>query len=263
MTNNRLAHNQRKPNANDTGEKGKIRRFLDRCKGHVAAGTLSTILIGSTVVAVSACNKPTMEEIEKEKKKKLVETLRKGDVYEVKKLLNQGLEVDTKLECDQSTLLMEAVSNEDLDMVKLLVERGADINAVNDNLAGWTPLMFAVNEGNLEIVEYLIDKGADINHETEYHVDVFYIAGENKEMMMLLKYKQPAKECLLEVEESNTRGIDKMTVEAMLDKKIEEIDSPEIKGALGDAVELSETMRKAEETLGCIRRKTGKPIKEF
>lgn len=69
------------------------------------------------------------------------------------------------------------------------------------------------------------------------------------------KSKALEKECLLEIEKSNTRGIDKAVVEAMLSEKIEEIDSPDIKEALEHTVTIEENLRKLEELSECIEKK--------
>ncbi|MEW6242774.1 MAG: ankyrin repeat domain-containing protein [Bacillota bacterium] len=57
------------------------------------------------------------------------------------------------------TPLMCVVSHGHRDTVKLLLEVGADINAVD--IDGWTPLMFAVRDGTLDIVRLLIQSGAN------------------------------------------------------------------------------------------------------
>ena len=49
---------------------------------------------------------------------------------------------------------------ERLEVVKLLVELGEDVNAADSY--GITPLMVAANLGDIEVVRYLIDKGADL-----------------------------------------------------------------------------------------------------
>ncbi len=49
---------------------------------------------------------------------------------------------------------------ERLELVKLLIDLGEDVNAA-DNY-GITPLMVAANLGNLEIVKFLVSKGADL-----------------------------------------------------------------------------------------------------
>ena len=50
---------------------------------------------------------------------------------------------------------------ERLQVVKLFVERGADVNRPDDY--GITPLMAAANDGNPKLIQYLIDKGADLS----------------------------------------------------------------------------------------------------
>ncbi|KAK1991098.1 putative histone-lysine N-methyltransferase, H3 lysine-9 specific, partial [Colletotrichum falcatum] len=51
-------------------------------------------------------------------------------------------------------------SNGYLEVVKLLVDKGADVTVSNEN--GWTPLNAASSNGYLEVVKLLVDKGADI-----------------------------------------------------------------------------------------------------
>ncbi|ORX85834.1 ankyrin, partial [Anaeromyces robustus] len=51
------------------------------------------------------------------------------------------------------------------DLVKYLIEHGADIN--KENRGGETPLFLACRSGNKNLVKYLIDLGADINKENE------------------------------------------------------------------------------------------------
>jgi ankyrin repeat protein len=47
-----------------------------------------------------------------------------------------------------------------LDVVKYLVEKGADVKAANNY--GNTPLHLAADNCNLDIVKYLLEKGADV-----------------------------------------------------------------------------------------------------
>ena len=48
-----------------------------------------------------------------------------------------------------------------LDILKLLIDKGADIHVKNSS--GWTPIMEASRNGYFEIVELLISKGANVN----------------------------------------------------------------------------------------------------
>lgn len=54
--------------------------------------------------------------------------------------------------------LMMACLRGDLDIVKRMVEKGAEINK-----PGWTPLSYAATRGNTEIVKYLLDHAAYID----------------------------------------------------------------------------------------------------
>lgn len=59
------------------------------------------------------------------------------------------------------TPLMVAAKIGDLELVRLLLSRGAEINARTQN--GGTPLMFSAIPGNPDIVRLLIERGADVN----------------------------------------------------------------------------------------------------
>ena len=54
--------------------------------------------------------------------------------------------------------LLEAVKNNDLEIVKFLISSGYNIN-IEDNYYK-TPLMYASENGHLEVAEFLKSKGA-------------------------------------------------------------------------------------------------------
>ena len=95
-----------------------------------------------------------------------------GDVELARLLLAHGADPHI-ISKDRETTLMAACgtgfingyhrqrsSADRLELVKLLIESGEDVNAA-DNY-GITPLMVAANLGDIEIVKYLISKGADL-----------------------------------------------------------------------------------------------------
>ena len=61
------------------------------------------------------------------------------------------------------TFLFDAVDN--LEIVKILVEAGADVNCrgYDSEMGEITPLMEAVTLANIEVVKYLVENGADVN----------------------------------------------------------------------------------------------------
>lgn len=83
-----------------------------------------------------------------------------GDIKKVNQLLDQGADVN---EDDIGfTSLIHAAREGHIDIVKLLLKRGANVNARSDD---WniTALHFAVDRGHIDVVRCLLAKGADVN----------------------------------------------------------------------------------------------------
>ncbi len=71
--------------------------------------------------------------------------------------------------------------------VEWLVEYGADVNAAQHG--GWTALHEAVNQGNMDMVRYLIEKGAEATKKNDQGVAAVDIAKEkgHQEVLAALK----------------------------------------------------------------------------
>ncbi len=81
------------------------------------------------------------------------------DIGAIRALLVRGVHPDTPI--NRGTLLHRAVENENLELVKLLLAHGANINARNH--LGKTPLFIAITFGSDAIAYGLIKAGADVN----------------------------------------------------------------------------------------------------
>ena len=81
--------------------------------------------------------------------------------------------------------LIEAIEEGSLEVVKMLIESGADVNARYDEGWKFTPLMFAAEMGDVEIVRLLLESGADVNAKDLYEVTALMWA-ENFEVATLL-----------------------------------------------------------------------------
>ena len=99
-------------------------------------------------------------------KQQLIDKINQHPNYKVRnkalqdlELINESVYTDfIDVHTENNDALRWAAEKGDIDMVKFLVEKGADINA-NDGLA----LFLAANIGNYDMVKYLVEKGADIH----------------------------------------------------------------------------------------------------
>ena len=85
--------------------------------------------------------------------------LQRGDVDGLRRMLDEGADVNT-LDRDNQTSLMIAARSGHPDVVRLLIDRGADL----DRTAKFrlTALMLAVINGHESVVAALIEAGADL-----------------------------------------------------------------------------------------------------
>jgi len=64
---------------------------------------------------------------------------------------------------EQTKLLHQAATDGDVEQVKLLISKGADVNAEDEEQK--TPLHYAAKSGKMEVVQLLVEAGADVNVE--------------------------------------------------------------------------------------------------
>jgi len=96
-----------------------------------------------------------------ERGEQLLAATRKGDLAAVKKLLNEGADVNTRTRY-QSTPLFFACDRGHLEVARLLIERGADVN-VKDNFYNASALTWAMSKKHEPLVALLVEKGADVS----------------------------------------------------------------------------------------------------
>jgi ankyrin repeat protein len=80
----------------------------------------------------------------------------------VELFLNKNPDIINSQSKNKSTCLIRASQEKKIEVIKLLVERGADIN--QKGFADYTAIYWSCGEnGNIDIVKYLLEKGADVN----------------------------------------------------------------------------------------------------
>ena len=75
----------------------------------------------------------------------------------VKYLLNKGADINAKIENNQTWLGLASESGS-CELIKLLIDKGCDVNAFDDN--GNTPLSIAAAFARFDVVKLLVENGA-------------------------------------------------------------------------------------------------------
>jgi ankyrin repeat protein len=148
------------------------------------------MLAGAMLVLLSAGTGLAQSSASSEKADALADAARKGDAAIVKKLLDEGVDVNTKYRYG-ATALSYACDRGHLDVVKLLLDRGADVH-VKDTFYGATPLTWAVSPAmgrkpqHVDVVRLLLAKGG---HAAETLTNALEAAtrANQDEMVALLK----------------------------------------------------------------------------
>ncbi len=99
------------------------------------------------------------------KNKNLIDAVKAENPALVKQLINSGnYNVNVDVDGYGMTILMQAAINGNLEIVKELIKKGANVNAQSN--PGYTALMWAAHFGRYQIAKELIKAGADINAKT-------------------------------------------------------------------------------------------------
>jgi uncharacterized protein len=96
-----------------------------------------------------------------EKPDQLFQAVKSGNVSDVNAAINSGTDINTK-DSEGLTLLMLASQEGRVEVVRLLLEKGARVNVKEDGY-GRTALILASRNGHTDVVKSLLEKGADVN----------------------------------------------------------------------------------------------------
>ena len=116
----------------------------------------------------------------------LIDAIKANQPEMVECFLKTGINIDTPLKyTEENTPLTAAVELNNLDMVKFLVEHGADINGRE-----FSPLLTATYLGNrtFDIVKYLVEHGANVNVRNKRGDTPLYNAFCNSDGIEMVKF---------------------------------------------------------------------------
>jgi ankyrin repeat protein len=91
---------------------------------------------------------------------RMIRAVRAGDMEELKSMLAKGYDVDLRNKLTGVTSLHMAATVNNVDMIEVLLEAGAEIDAKTKE--GLTPLHLATGTNRVEAVKLLLEKGANI-----------------------------------------------------------------------------------------------------
>src|SRR5436305_2057973 len=88
---------------------------------------------------------------------------------------------------DKPSPLVDAAFRGDIDAVRDLIDKGADINE-RDSFNS-TALHYAVTKRNGEMVDLLLERGADVSVKDTAGEDAIFIAGDNGDVQLVARLK--------------------------------------------------------------------------
>lgn len=97
-----------------------------------------------------------------------------GNIPMLKRLLDEGLDINQKFGYQGRTLIFGGVEREEPETVKFLIERGAEVNFRDKNEV--TPLIHAIYYGNAKPIQLLLAHGARVNDKNKAGVTAFWRA---------------------------------------------------------------------------------------
>ena len=110
----------------------------------------------------------------------LYKVAKDGDFEKVMFMLIDGLDPNVPQEDGQKgekkVALFGAIEAQNMAVIHLLVEAGANVNAADSTLH--TVLMEAVDKKNLDIVHYLVKAGANVNARRDDGINALQIAAQ-------------------------------------------------------------------------------------
>ena len=112
-----------------------------------------------------------------DKNAQLIQAAKDGNLPAVQTALSEGAEVNARDTTHGGTPLIWTSYNSHAEVIKLLLEKGAEINAKANN--GATALMMAAYQGHTEIIKLLLEKGADVNAKSKDGITALWQAAQN------------------------------------------------------------------------------------
>jgi ankyrin repeat protein len=137
--------------------------------------SLRSVAILGTLVVLCGCDEKKEEKKDASISQDMVRAIVQDKPGEVKDLLDKGESLDARQ--NGQTALHIAAMNGKVDIVTILIARGANVNIQDDQ--GVTPLMLASKTGKVDAVKALIAQGAKLEAQDKLGENALHIAAAN------------------------------------------------------------------------------------
>jgi len=164
---------------------------LKRRTSKVTNVTGLVLLLASTLPAGVSLRASHQAEMREKRNDELIAAASRGDVAAVRQLLEEGAEVEAG-DNARWTSIIHATRSGQTEVVRVLLEHGADPNVVEYGNGNMTPLHWAATSNNIEGVKMLLEHHADINAATDYGYTPLMLASDNgtpQLVQVLLRYR--------------------------------------------------------------------------
>jgi ankyrin repeat protein len=121
----------------------------------------SILFLCLTIQLIAGCASPLMQAIERNDIDGTKELIKKGaDVQQIRGACGRSYKADASYKC---TPLMLAAENGNIEIMKMLLDKGVNINYQSIETIHMTAIIWAVWCSKIDSVKFLFDKGADIS----------------------------------------------------------------------------------------------------
>ena len=123
-----------------------------------------------------------------------LEAIRNGDIADMTYYLARGADPNTTFATNvkaaygiNASAVMEAAATDHIDCVRLLLDHGAKLDAIDSK--GWTALMIATANGDSDLVHLLLERGASLQSKNKTGKTALMLAERynRSELITLLK----------------------------------------------------------------------------
>lgn len=155
-----------------------IQQILAAHKVATERGHIETAKLIQEYLETKTASNHDAKSVDKSLDALLVQACSAGDTKAAKKLIEQGAKINGDGTPECVTPLFAAVAGGHREVINLLLQKGADVNAsVKEN---WTPFIACCHYGRSDLAEKMIDKGADVDARTKDGWSGLELASANK-----------------------------------------------------------------------------------